>query len=69
MSDKEKLKKIEQLATKWTTANEFFDKLIANDWVELPPVAKKFVNQIGEQLLEIIEGKENNKAEETKVQK
>lgn len=67
MPNKEKLEKIKQLATKWTTANEFFDKLIANDWVELPPVAKKFVNQIGEQLLEIIEERENNKTKKAKI--
>lgn len=61
MTDKEKLEEIKQLANKWSVADEFFDRLIKNDWAALPLVAKKFVNQIGEQLLEIIGGKKNSK--------
>ena len=64
MSDKEKLEKIKQLADKWAAAEEFFDKLIVNNWVPLPYIAKKSVNQIGEQLLEIIGGEKNSKAKD-----
>lgn len=61
MTKKQKLEKIKQLANKWAVAEEFFDKIIQDAWVLLPPIAKKFVNQIGKQLLEIIGGEKNSK--------
>ena len=67
MLDKEKLKKIEQLANKWAVAEEFFEDLVRNDWVELPYIAKRAVNQIGKQLLEIIGGKKNSKTEKAEI--
>ena len=56
----EKLKNVEkakQLCRKHSGASEFYDKLIQGDWVQMSPLAKNFVNQISQQILDALEGK------------
>lgn len=49
-----KLDKLKELGEKCSKATECFDKLMAGDFVELDFLAKKLVNQIGNEILEII---------------
>ena len=51
---KEKLLAIKQIAEKMSVAKEFFEPFIENRYVELPFVAKKFINDFGTQILDII---------------
>lgn len=56
MDDKGKLKKLKQLGEKYSKATEFFDKIITNDFVKLGFPTDKLINQIGDEILEIING-------------
>jgi hypothetical protein len=56
VKDREKLKKLKQLGEKYSKATEFFDPLIVNGFDKLPFLAKKLINQIGDEILEIIDG-------------
>jgi len=55
MTDKQKFDVIKNLALKWSNAAEYFDEIIYEDWLELPPLAKTQINQIGKQLLGILD--------------
>jgi hypothetical protein len=57
VKDREKLKKLKQLGEKYSKATEFFDPLIVNGFDKLPFLAKKLINQIGDEILEIIDGR------------
>lgn len=56
MSDEEKLTKLKELGEKCKTATEFYDTIITGDFTSMPFLVRKFVNQIGGQILEIIDG-------------
>lgn len=56
MSDKEKLIKLKELGETCKVATEFYDNLIQMDFVLMPLLTRGLVNQIGEQILEIIDG-------------
>ncbi|MGR3292533.1 MAG: hypothetical protein ACUZ9M_00795 [Candidatus Scalindua sp.] len=53
-----KLDKLKLIGQKYNKATEFFDKLIENRFVELPMLARKFVQQIGNEILEALKGGE-----------
>lgn len=53
--NKELRQRIKELGEKYSKATEFFDEFIENDFVEIPPMAKEFVNQIGNEVLQILE--------------
>jgi len=55
MTDKEKLTKLKKLGNKCKVATEFYDEFITGGFTSLPFLARKFVNQIGKQILEIID--------------
>lgn len=58
----EKLKNVEkakELCRKYAKATEFWDELIQHDFVKMSLTAKRFVNHIGQEILDVLEnGKE-----------
>jgi len=52
-----KLEEIKIVAVKMKNAKQYFNPLIENDWIDLPFLAQKFINDFGVQILEIVERK------------
>lgn len=54
----EKLKNVEkakELCRKYAKATEFWDEFVQHRFVKMPLIAKGFVNQIGQEILDILE--------------
>lgn len=58
MTDKDKLKAIQDICNESLVAQEYFDNFIANDWVKLPFLAKKLIDQQAQTILDIIHEKD-----------
>jgi len=56
MTDKEKLTKLKELGEECKVAKEFNDEIMLGGFTPMPFLVRKFVNQIGEQIIEIING-------------
>jgi hypothetical protein len=52
-----KLEEIKIVAVKMKNAKQYFNPFIENDWVDLPLLAQKFINDFGVQILKIVERK------------
>jgi len=52
-----KLEEIKIVAVKMKNAKQYFNPLIENDWIDLPFLVQKFINDFGVQILEIVERK------------
>lgn len=50
------MKELERLGKKCSKAAEYFDPIIENCFVKMPPLTKKFVNDIGNNILQILKG-------------
>ena len=50
------LKKVKAIGEKYSKATEYYDELAEGDFVKLPPVALKLVNQIGNEILQALKG-------------
>lgn len=55
MTNKEKLSKLRKLGEKYSKASEFFDSIIANNFVPMRFPTKGLINQIGNEVLDIID--------------
>ena len=49
-------KKAAEIATKYVNATEYYDNLMYCEFVEMPPLAKKLVNDAGKAILKALEG-------------
>jgi hypothetical protein len=49
------IEKAKELCRKYAKATEYHDELIEGGFVEMPPVVKKFVNQVGQEILDELE--------------
>ena len=52
------VEKAKELCRKYTKVNEFFENLIEHDFVEMPPIAKKLVRQVAQEILDELENGE-----------
>lgn len=48
-------KRVEKICHKYMNINKFFEPLIENDFVEIPFVAKKLINQVLREILDELE--------------
>ncbi len=49
-----KLEQLKKLGEKYSVATEFYDELIEGQFVKMPPLAKKFTQQAGRKILQIL---------------
>jgi len=45
------------IGEKCSGATEFYDNLIACDFIKMSPITQKLVNQIGDEILQVLKGK------------
>lgn len=48
------IEKLKNIGEKYSIATEYHDNLITGDFVELSPLTRKLVNQIGNEILQTI---------------
>ena len=49
------IEKAKEICRKYAKATEFYDAFISGDFVEMPPLAKEMINQIGQEILDELE--------------
>ncbi len=54
----ERMRKLEKMGKKYSTATQWFDELIEGRFVDMSPMIKKFVNQIGKEILQVLKEKQ-----------
>ena len=49
------IEKAKELCHKYAKATEFYDKIITGDFVKMPVIAEKLVNQVAQEILDELE--------------
>ena len=57
------IEKAKKLCRKYAKATDYYDELIEGDFVQMPPLAQKLVNQVGQEILEELEKPKNDSNE------
>ena len=55
-----RIRKLKIIGKKYSKATEFYDEFIEDDFVKMSPLTKEFVNQIGNEILQILKGDRYN---------
>lgn len=55
------IERAKELCRKYAKSTEYYDDLVEGNFVEMPPIARKLVNQVGDEILKELEMAEERK--------